>query len=274
MAAIHSDSTTKQKIVNELQTTGFAVLRGALDPAECKTMAAELENIERQQREKSSTFVDEQRCILWHVHQSHPDLFLKLVDLPAVLEIAQAVLKEAIILGSFGAIRNQSAEHKNNVHIDSRVAMPDFQNTFQLIAMYCITDFTAQNGSTYLWPLSHLSGLNPKEVHPPGSSPVGKVQCEAKAGDVIIFLGQTWHDVAPNFTQDKRWGILAYYHRWWVKPSFDYSQCGPELFKKLSPQQKSLFGFTSRPPGPVAARLNTCTNIADLPDDYESALKS
>jgi ectoine hydroxylase-related dioxygenase (phytanoyl-CoA dioxygenase family) len=266
------NSQTTQAL-KELSEIGYTVLKGVLDPAECKKMAAHLDQMEVERKKANHAFVDEQRVILWDVHQTDPDMFLNKVNLPPIMEVVQAVMKETVILGSFGGIRNQMEHESNNVHIDSRVPMQDFKYTFQMIAMMCITDFTKENGSTYFWPFSHRTGMSPKDVYPPGTPLPGKVQLEGKAGDVILFLGQTWHDVGRNISGEKRWGLLAYYQRWWVKPSFDYTKCGPEIFARLTPEQKVLFGFNTIPPKDGRGRLNTVMNTKDIPADYKKALE-
>lgn len=268
------DEVRKSKLMKDLSDFGYGVLEGVLSKPECAKLSDHLDAIEAERRREKDIFIDEQRVMLWNIHQSHPDVFLDKINVPAVMSVVQSVLKESVILGSFSGIRNQERHVKINTHIDSRVPIRDFDSTIQMVAMFCVTDFTVENGSTYLWPYSHRSGLNPKEIYPPGTPLPGNVQCEARAGDVLFFLGQTWHDVGPNLSGQKRWGLLAYYGRWWVKPSFDYTKCGPELFKRLTPEQKVLFGFNSRPPVNATHRLNTVMPIEKVPEDYAAALAS
>ena len=264
----------KSKLMKDLSDFGYGVLKGVLAPDECAKLIGHLDAIEAERREKKDIYIDPQRVMLWNIHQSHPDIFLDKISNPDVLSVVKSVLKESVVLGSFAGIRNQERHVKINTHIDSRVPIREFEHTTQMVAMYCVSDFTSQNGSTYLWPLSHRSGLNPKEIYPPGTALPGNVQVEAKAGDVLMFLGQTWHDVAPNISNEKRWGLLTYYSRWWIKPSFDYTACGPELYKRLTAEQKVLFGFNSRPPSNASYRINTVMPIESVPDDYDAALKS
>jgi len=264
----------KSRLMKSLSDYGYGTLEGVLAPAECARLCGQLDAIEAERRADKTLFADEQRVMLWNIHQSHPDIFLDKINVPEVMSVVRSVLKEEVTLGSFIGIRNQDRHLKLNAHIDARVPTPAFEHTIQMVAMFCITDFTLKNGSTLLWPLSHRSGLNPKEIAPPGSVLPGCVQVEAKAGDVLFFLGQTWHDVGPNLSGEKRWGLLAYYARWWVKPSFDYTACGPELFKRLSLEQKALLGFNSRPPKNALSRLNTVMPIDKVPEDYDSALGS
>ncbi|MBC7804122.1 MAG: phytanoyl-CoA dioxygenase family protein [Candidatus Parcubacteria bacterium] len=264
----------KNRLLKSLSDFGYGVLEGVLSPQECAGLCKHLDSIEAERRASKDIFTDEQRVMLWNIHQSHPEIFLDKINVPEVMSVVKTVLKEEVTLGSFIGIRNQDRHVKLNAHIDARVPTPAFEHTIQMVAMFCMTDFTVKNGSTLLWPLSHRSGLNPKEIYAPGTPLPGHVQVEAKAGDVLFFLGQTWHDVGPNLSGEKRWGLLSYYARWWVKPSFDYTACGPELFKRLSSEQKVLLGFNSRPPKSASYRLNTVMPIGNVPEDYDAALGS
>jgi ectoine hydroxylase-related dioxygenase (phytanoyl-CoA dioxygenase family) len=259
----------KEKALKDLNEMGYTVLKEVLKADEVKKIRDTLDKIENEKQYPHNIFTDDERLILWNLHLSHPDIFLDKISNPEILSIVKAVLKETTTLMSFGGIRNRSATPRRNVHIDSRVPMQQFEHTFQLLAMYCISDFTVETGSTYLWPMSHRSGLNPKEIAPVGTAFPGGTQAEARAGDVLIFLGQTWHDVAPNTSGQNRWGLLTYYSRWWVKPSFDYTNCGAEVFNRLTDEQKVLFGFTARPPENGKHRWNTVMKIEDLPKSYD-----
>ena len=100
----------------------------------------------------------------------------------------------------------------------------------------------------------------------------GRIQCNVLRGSVIYILGQTWHDIGSKHGDNRRWGIIAYYARWWIKPTFDFTKCGSDVYCRLTPEQKALFGFNSRPPTNADKRILTMTKVDDLPDDYEDVL--
>ena len=144
---------------------------------------------------------------------------------------------------------NVNKKYFGLVHIDSHLASNSNENTSDIVACYCLDDFTKENGATKIWPKSHLSGIriqNDKNY----SKLIKKRHkyVEAKKGSVIFFLGQTWHQIGKNTNSKRRWGILCHYKRWWIKPSTDWTKCGPKIFKLLNDKQKELFGFTSISP--------------------------
>lgn len=87
----------------------------------------------------------------------------------------------------------------------------------------------------------------------------------AARGSVVYILGQTWHDIGPNLDGSRRWGVIAYYSRWWIKPTFDFTQATPSLYNRLSTRQKVLLGYNSRPPRPDEDRIYTLTRADELP---------
>ena len=45
------------------------------------------------------------------------------------------------------------------VHIDSHLPAGKFNNTTDVVILICLDDFSKENGSTKIWPRSHLSGI-------------------------------------------------------------------------------------------------------------------
>ncbi len=260
--------------VEDLRNFGFAILEGVIPKEECSQMASTLNEIETEQRALEQTkYMSSSQVTLFNVHLMKPDLFLEKINIPKVMEVVSSVLHDEFILSNFNASRSVSKGGGQRAHIDSRVPVADFRNTLQIVAMLCLDDFTPENGTTCIWPNSHTSNQDPRHLRDLVDLP-GRVESFAPRGSVVFVLGQTWHDVGPNLNGIRRWGIIAYYARWWIKPTFDFTQCGPEIFSRLTSQQKVLFGFNSRPPKDAIQRIMTVTNIEDLPDDYHKAIKT
>lgn len=61
-------------------------------------------------------------------------------------------------------------------------------------ALFCVSDFTENNGSTLLVPGSHLAGRHPtKDEAKEGGKAVGAVPLCAPAGTCIVFDSRCWH---------------------------------------------------------------------------------
>ena len=139
-------------------------------------------------------------------------------------------------------------------------------------------EFTKKNGATKIWPKSHLSGIriqNDKDYKKRIKSNFKYM--EASRGSIIIFLGQTWHKIGENINSKRRWSVLCHYKRWWIKPSTDWTKCGPKIFKLLNKRQKELFGFTSISPRfnfkKQSRSLKTLRKISSLSQNYYKTIR-
>ena len=135
------------------------------------------------------------------------------------------------------------------VHCDGHLPIKENKYSTDVIVLFCLNDFTKENGATKIWPKSHLSGIRIQNDKKYSSKIKDNYKyLEAKKGSVVFFLGQTWHQIGRNINSKKRWAVIAHYKRWWIKPSTDFTKCGSSIFKMLNNKQKELFGFNSMPP--------------------------
>jgi ectoine hydroxylase-related dioxygenase (phytanoyl-CoA dioxygenase family) len=73
-------------------------------------------------------------------------------------------------------------------------------------ALWMLTDFTRQNGTTEVVPGTHLSGAYPEKEN---QQRYGIVQPEARAGTLLVFDGRLWHGNGQNTGGPDRIGILS-----------------------------------------------------------------
>ncbi len=113
-----------------------------------------------------------------------------------------------------------------------------------LNVVWCLTDFTGENGSTSVWPGSHLSG----EVPDPEQDPAAAVQLEAPAGSAFVWDAALWHQGGVNHSATPRWCVIAYYQRAWIKGKTDTTRVlPPEAIKQMSGEAKRLLGIVPAP---------------------------
>jgi ectoine hydroxylase-related dioxygenase (phytanoyl-CoA dioxygenase family) len=248
-----------------LLTYGFATIPNVLSDEECAGMGKALDAMEKEKRERGETeFMSGHQVVMYCVDLERTDVFLPFLDRPEVTDVVSAVLSKPFILSSFAASRSGPLGGFKP-HIDGRIPLP--RESTHVSAVFCVDDYSAENGAICFWPYSHMTGAAP----PPGVAPAdlpGGVPCTARRGSVVFFLGSTWHEVGHNVSGRRRWGVIATYCRWWVKPTFDYLGCGADVYSKLTPRQKELYGFTSRPPVFGERRHLTLTKVDDLPTSY------
>ena len=94
-------------------------------------------------------------------------------------------------------------------------------------SVWCVSEFTRQNGATYVWPRSHLSLTVPPEQ--PKTLPEGWIRAEAPAGSAILWDSALWHTSGANCGTAPRYSLVFYFQRWWVRGFNDaYRLCPPE----------------------------------------------
>lgn len=132
-----------------------------------------------------------------------------------ILAIAETLLKpscDCIRLNLTQAIRIHPGERAQAAHRDEEMwpADPNGQ-TWSLNVMWAVSDFTARNGATRLWPASHVAKLgrapNPDEA----------MAAEMPAGSALIYLGGLTHSGGANRSDGDRTGIVIGYCAGWLR---------------------------------------------------------
>jgi len=257
--------------IEHLEKFGYAIEENVLSKEECEKMTNALDRLEKEQEQNGTLYSNDSQTVLFNIHLENPELFMDKIDIDSIMKTLNEIFQDKFTLSNFNASKS-GKKGGNRIHIDSRIPITNFQNTIQVAVLLCLDDFTEKNGGTIVWPFSHKSDLDPRHVRDK-IGVKGGIVAKAPRGSVIYTLGQTWHDVGPNLDQSRRWGIIAYYARWWIKPTFDFTRCGEEIFSKLNNQQKELLGFTTKPPTDAKIRQQTVISVEDLPREYEKNLK-
>ncbi len=132
---------------------------------------------------------------------------------PVVDEVVCHLLGENVISSSVTAnIANPGGEpmplHSDQGYVDVPIEDAVVCNT-----MWMLSDFTAENGGTYLVPGSHHRNRYPDD-------PMDFSECislEGPRGMACVFDGRVWHGTGPNRTVGhSRVGLLNYWCRPWV----------------------------------------------------------
>jgi N-acyl-L-homoserine lactone synthetase len=109
--------------------------------------------------------------------------------------------------------------------------------------MWPLSDFTAENGATRIWPGSHHLGAADL---PPSEKPV---VAEMSPGSVLLFLGSTLHAAGGNYAHSIRRGVIVSYSLGWLKPFENQWLCyPPEVARTFSPELAELIGYSQHRP--------------------------
>ena len=269
------------EIQKKLNKSGYCIVKNVLNPRICIQYASVLEKVAKKLK-LNLNYKDELskygQVVIRDLVLRDPKNFLKLIDINLVSEVLKKVLKDKFILDNCMASNSTSVKrnYKALVHIDSHIPSSEIKNTSDVVVLFCLDNFTKKNGATKIWPGSHLSGVR---IQNEKKYLIRKKKfkfVEAPRGSVVFFLGQTWHQIGKNQDDASRWGILCHYKRWWIKPSTDFTKCGPKVFKMLNNKQKELFGFNSISPKfnfkKQIKQLKTLRKISNIGKDYLKTL--
>ena len=269
-------------IIKNLKKNGYITLRTIIPQKISNQAKLDILKLKRNLK-KNKKFIDEASLkgqeIIRDLPLRHSEAFLKFIDLKLIMKILEKIFHDSFILDNMMASNSLNVLNKydRKIHIDSQLPINQFNFTTDVVVMIYLDKFKIENGATKVWPGSHKSGarihhekkINKKKFNKPKYLTGNK-------GSVSIMLGQTWHQVGKNITNDDRWSIFLHYKRWWMKPSTNFLKCGKKIFKKLNPKQKELFGFNSISPSydftNKTKKIYTLRKIKSLSKDYKKVL--
>jgi len=117
------------------------------------------------------------------------------------------------------------------------VPTPDVPQ-LEVIVLYALCDFTAENGATRVVPGSHLWPARRK----PQEHEV--VAAEMKAGSAIYYVGKTLHGGGPNQTQQMRRALFLGFSLGWLRTKENFFISTPiEAVREMPKRVQQLLGY-------------------------------
>lgn len=111
---------------------------------------------------------------------------------------------------------------------------------FSINAVFAITDFTPESGSTCVVPGSHLTGAFPDR-----KADIEVWQPTIPSGSAIVFDSRIWHGTGRNTTLEQRIGVTLNYCVPYVRQFTNFTLgLDPRLRESLSDSDLALLGFT------------------------------
>lgn len=180
--------------------------------------------------------------------------FVDLLQHPLALEMADHYLLPSCLhylLSTAQLIEIQTEETVQHLHRDDTAWMrPPIPNDrtvapgpdavqLEVIVLYALCDFTAENGATRVVPGSHLwpDKRKPQEHE--------VVAAEMRAGSAIYYLGKTLHGGGPNLTKDqKRRALFLGFSLGWLRTKENFFISTPiEAVKEMPRRVQQLLGY-------------------------------
>jgi ectoine hydroxylase-related dioxygenase (phytanoyl-CoA dioxygenase family) len=116
-------------------------------------------------------------------------------------------------------------------------------------ALFCIDDFTVENGATFVLPASHKSAAFPSRAYVEKNA----VQIEARAGQFILLDCMMFHSGGYNGTSRMRRAVNHVYNIPYLKQQINVRKSIDGA--GLSPQARQILGFDFQEPDSVADYL-------------------
>jgi ectoine hydroxylase-related dioxygenase (phytanoyl-CoA dioxygenase family) len=182
------------------------------------------------------------------------ETFIDLATNPRVLELVGKLIRNKFILNQQNGIINPPGETYNQGLWHRDLPYQHFVSSRPLAinALYCVDDFTIENGATYVLPGSHT-----QEEYPSDSFVESKArQITAPAGTFIVLHCMLFHRGGANTTSLRRRAVNHVYSTAFIKQQIDIpSAMGGRSVRSAA--VADLLGFRYQIPRTVADFLES-----------------
>jgi ectoine hydroxylase-related dioxygenase (phytanoyl-CoA dioxygenase family) len=179
--------------------------------------------------------------------------FLQLAMKGNLLAVLRKLFKGKFILNQQNGIVNPSKESYNQGAWHRDLPYQHFVSSrpIAINALFCIDDFTFQNGGTFVLPASHKSESFPSV----GYINRNAVQVEASAGSYILLDCMLFHAGGYNSTNSARRAVNHVY----TIPYFKQQVNLPANMRKegLTDEEADILGFNNREPQSIIEYLSS-----------------
>ena len=208
----NEDASTVAAHVEQLKLLGYCVLDSGFSDDELEAFSRSFEdararNIEAHGRDFLES-IDEQDTI--RAPLSHDRTFLKIARHRDVLAIAEKLTGGLVVLNQQnGVINPANSEVYNQGYYHRDLPYQHFVSSrpLALNALFCLDDFTIENGATKVIPGSHKQEAFPLEQTIAST----EVQVVARRGSYIILDCMTYHSGGQNRTAKDRRAVNNVY---------------------------------------------------------------
>jgi ectoine hydroxylase-related dioxygenase (phytanoyl-CoA dioxygenase family) len=182
-------------------------------------------------------------------------LFLKLVLNPNILTVCRRLIADYIVLNQQNGIVNPPhGENYNQRAFHRDLPYQHFVSSHPLAinALFCLDDFTAENGATYVIPASHKHEAFPSDATVAAS----QIQVCAPAGSYIVLDCMLYHSGGVNRTAQPRRAVNHVYSVPIIRPQIDLpAVLGPDYTGDSD--LRRLLGYGVRVPASLEAYYAT-----------------
>ncbi|CAK9889480.1 MULTISPECIES: phytanoyl-CoA dioxygenase family protein [Pseudomonas] len=231
-----------------LKNDGFVLLPGVLDRAQVKLLRQAIEVLQAFHWDYRGGLIEHYKCVF-----NRDPLWLAFLDLPGVIELAEAALGDDCHIIGQTAWRCHPGYQGMPLHLDYLImevpaalwAAPGFELPMQICTLQLYLDnIDADLCPTRVVPGSHRAGRAPlKGEQGWQGRPAQPVLCQA--GDGLMFRSELWHAGADNRSKRSRYMLQVHYGRRMVAQKFSpylHFHFNPAVLAAATLRQRRLLG--------------------------------
>jgi ectoine hydroxylase-related dioxygenase (phytanoyl-CoA dioxygenase family) len=247
----HADRT--DQALEELALVGYTVVDGGYDETALAGLSAAFDGALAGLHERfggeALAAIDEQHTL--RAMLSLDRAFLDVARNARVMDVCRRAIGDYVILNQQNGIINPpNAQRYNQAAFHRDLPFQHFVSSRPLAinALFCLDDFTADNGATWVIPASH------KQDAFPGDATVAALQAQITAprGSYLLLDGLLYHRGGVNRTALPRRAVNHLYSVPILRPQIDLAAILGEDFT-TDPELRRLLGYEVRIPGSVEA---------------------
>ena len=233
------------QVREDMRVFGYGLVKNALKPQEVETLKEAI----RQQAEgevnagvaarDGGPKAPNQR--IWTLINKGPE-FLDLLEHPLIDEMVPEFLGEHALIHSYSANIARPGNTPMMLHTDQVAIQPPIRDiAFGMNIMWFLTDVTADNGGTRVFPGSHIGPIAPDDPF----NIDGTVAAEGPAGTALVFESRLWHATGPNkMTEGERPVILMFFMRSFIRQQENnFLSIRPEVEATISDRVRRMLGY-------------------------------
>lgn len=180
--------------------------------------------------------------------------FVDLAMNPRVLALVRKLIRNEFILNQQNGTINPPGETYNQGSWHRDLPYQHFlaSKPLAISALYCVDEFTEENGATFVLPASHTQEAYPSDVFIKNMAR----QIVAPAGSFIAFNSMLFHRGGANGTSTRRRAVNHVYTTAFIKQQIDIPFVMANQ-RGLSSEATDLLGFRYKIPRSIADFLNS-----------------
>ena len=226
------------EITAALGRHGYCVVPGVIPPGAVGRVRGEVVAAQRANHEQAAAELAKTRSRGHRIGSPGVDNMRQVINAtqcfaphladPRILGVATELFGEFVRISCTDCVITNPGSERGYWHSDwpynatnsTHVKAPYPDALMHLSGIWMLTDFTTENGGTFIVPGSHRLTDNPAGATLAGFDRDGphpdQLQVTGAAGSVLLYDSRLWHAVAANVSGDVRVALIIRYAPWWL----------------------------------------------------------